>query len=82
MYTSRIAFAHLGSQDVTPSGKETQDCYSQGERTSPRDSEGLSTPPPGVVAIEPCSPKSVYYLADKVRLTSLRKDTVINSSFT
>ena len=81
MYTGQITFSNLGSQDVTLSGKEAQDGCSQDEGTSPQDSEGLSVPRLGAVGVEPCSPKSVYCLADKVRLASFRKDAVAYSSF-
>ena len=73
MYTGQITFAALSSQDVTPSEKEDQDDCSQGERESPQDSEGLSAPSLSAVVVEPCSPKSVYCLADKVRLASFEK---------
>jgi len=82
MYIGRITFANLGSQDVTPSGKEAQDGCSQGEGTSPQDSGAPSTPPPGTVVVEPRSPKSVYCLANEVRLVPFRKDVVTYSSFT
>ena len=78
MYTGQITFACLASQDVT--SKEARDGCSQGERMSLQDPEGINASP-GAVAAEPCSPKSVYCLADKVRLTSLRSDVVIDSSF-
>ena len=81
MYISRIAFSNLGSQDFTPSGKETQGGCSQGEGTSPLDFGGPSTPPPGTVMVEPCSPKSFYWLANEVRLVPFRKDVVTYSSF-
>ena len=67
----QITFATLGSQDVTPSGKEAEDGCSQGEIMSPQDSEGFSAPPPDAIAVEPCSPKSVYCLANKVRLAPI-----------
>ena len=67
MYTGEITFANLSSQDVTPSEK------------SPQDPEGFSTPPPVAVVVEPCSPKSVYSLANKVRLAPLRGDAVTDS---
>jgi len=73
VYTGQITFANLGSQDVTPSEKEAKGGRSQGERTSLQDSEGFSALPPGAVVVEPCSPKSVYCLADKVRLVPLPK---------
>jgi len=80
MYTGRIAFANLSLQDVTPE-KEAKDGCSQEDRTSLQDFAGLSAPSPGAVMVEPCSPKSVYCLADKVCLTPFRKDGVIDSSF-
>ena len=78
MYTHQITFVALDSQDVTLSEK---DGCSQGERKPPQDSEGLGAPPPGAVAVEPCSPKSAYGLANKVCLPPLRIDAVTNSSF-
>ena len=73
MYTSQITFAALSSQDVTSSEKEDQDDCSQDERESPQDSEGLSAPSLSAAVIEPCSPKSVYCLANKVRLAPFEK---------
>ena len=81
MYTGQIAFANLGSQDVTSFEKEAQDGCSQSERTSPQGSEGLGAPCLGAIAVEPCSPKSAYHLANKVRLAPFRKDAVAHSSF-
>ena len=80
MYTGQITFAALGSQDVAPSGKETEDGRSQDEIKSPQDSGGLSASPTGAVVVEPCSPKSAYCLANKVCLPPLRNDVVANSS--
>ena len=80
MYTGQITFANLGPQGVTTKEEVRGGC-SQGEGTSPQDSGGPSVPHPGAVAVEPCSPKSVYCLADKVRLTPLRGDVAIDSSF-
>ena len=68
----QITFATLGSQDVAPSEKEAEDCSSQGEMEPRQESDGLSAPTPGAVAAEACSPRSVYCLANKVRLVSLR----------
>jgi len=82
VYTGQITFANLNSQDVTPSEKGAQDGCSQGEGTSPQDPEGPSPPSPGAIVVEPCSPKSVYCLADKVRLEPFRKDVVAHGSFT
>ena len=81
MYTGQITFATLGSQGVT-TVEEVQDGCSQGERKPLHGLEGLGALPPGVIVVEPCSPKSVYYLADKVRLAPPRSDAVTNSSFT
>ena len=71
VYTGRIAFATLRSQDVTPSEKGAQGGRPRGEKKPPPD---VSVPPPGVVVTEPCSPKSIYCLANKVRLTPLLSD--------
>ena len=79
MYTSQIAFAAIGSQDVVPS-EEVQDSCSQGERKSPQDLEGLSVSLPSPIVVELCSPKSVYCLASKVCLAPFRSD-VADSSF-
>ena len=81
VYTGQITFANLSSQDVTPSEKEEAQDGSQGEGNSPQDSEGLSAPPPSTVVVGPCSPKSVYCLANKVRLAPLWSDMVTDNSF-
>ena len=81
MYTGQIAFANIDSQDVTSPSEEVRDGCPRGERMSSQDYGGLSAPPPGDVVVEPCSPKSVYCLADKVCLAPLRSDVVIDSSF-
>ena len=73
MYTDQITFAALSSQAVAPS-EEVQDGCSQGEMKYPQDSEGLGTPHPGAVVAEPCSPKSVYCLTNKVCLTPFLND--------
>jgi hypothetical protein len=80
VYTGQIAFATLSSQDVTCSEKGEDDC-SQGERESPQYLEGHSAPPPCAFVVGPCSPKSVYCLADKVCLSPLRSDAVADGSF-
>jgi len=83
VYTGQITFATLSSQDVASSEKgEAQDGCSQGERKSPQDPEGLGAPPPAGVVVEPCSPKSVYCLANKVRLAPLRSDVVTDNPLT
>ena len=80
MYTGRITFANLSSQGVATKVEARDGCY-QGEGTSSQDSERLSTTPSGAIVVEPCSPKSVYCLANKVRLAPFRKDVVAYSSF-
>ena len=80
VYTGQITFANLSSQDVTPSEKRgAQDGCSQGETQDP---EGPNAPPPTAIVGEPCSPKSVYCLADKVRLAPFLSDAVTDSPFT
>ena len=80
VYTDQITFASLSSQAITPS-KEVQDGFSQGEVKYPQDSEGLGAPDPGAVVAEPCSPKSVYCLANKVYLAPLLSDRCCQSLF-
>ncbi|KAF9793441.1 hypothetical protein BJ322DRAFT_1155521 [Thelephora terrestris] len=70
VYTSQINFASISSQGVT-SKKETENDSSEDEKKLPRDHEGLGATPPGAVTVEPCSPKSVYRLANKVGLAEL-----------
>ena len=71
MYTGQIPFENLSSQGATPSEMEEGQDGSRGEGKSPQDPEGLSVSPPRAVVVEPCSLKSVYSLATKVRLASL-----------
>jgi len=80
VYAGQITFANICSQDVT-SEKETRDGCSQDERKPPQDSGGLSTPSPGAVVLDPCSPKSIYCLANKVCLAPLLGDAITNNSF-
>jgi hypothetical protein len=81
VYTGQIAFTTLNSQDVNPSEREAQDDYSQAERESPPGSGCFSASPPGVIVVEPCSPKSVYSLANKVCLSPLRSDAITVALF-
>jgi len=78
MYTGRIAFASLSSQDASSSENKVQDDCSQGKGQSKRiplhDSEGLD--------IGPCSPKSVYCLTNEVCLALLMIDAIFNGLFT
>jgi len=77
MYTGQIAFAAIGSQGVSPLGaNETQD------DCAPQDSGNFSVPSPGAVVIKPCSPKSIYRLAEKVCPVPLLGCMVSNRSFT
>jgi hypothetical protein len=70
VYTGQVAFTTIGPQDVASSkGKETDNSNSQDERTPSQDFRGRSIPP-GVVVLEPCSPKSVYCLVNEVCLDS------------
>ena len=83
VYTGQITFASLSSQEVTTSeGEEAQDGCSQGEEKSPQDPEGLNAPPPTAVVVGPCSPKSVYRLANKVRLAPFRSDAITDDPLT
>ena len=64
VYTGQVTFSPLVSQGATY--KETQKGHSEDEARPPQDREGLGSLPLGSVAAEPCSPKSIYSLANKV----------------
>ena len=82
VYTGRIAWNHIRSWDVTSSEKkEFQGGHSQIERNFPQDSGRLNVIPPGDIVFEPCSPQSIYSLADKVCLAALLGGAVANISF-
>ena len=72
VYTGRIAFAPIGSRNA-PS-KETQGTSEDGQKSS-QDRGGPSTTSPGAITVEPCSPKSIYRLANKVRSAPLLGDS-------
>ena len=78
MYTGRITFAAIGSQDVPSETKETQN----DRRYTPQDSGTFSVLPPGVVVGDPCSPKSIYHLAEKVCPTFLLGYVITDRSLT
>jgi len=65
-----------------PSKTEAQDSYSPDKQCTPQDSGGLSVPFPGAVPGDPCSPKSIYRLAEKVCPTLLMCYIVTNKSST
>jgi hypothetical protein len=67
MYTGGITFAAIRSQGVTPSNEEHRGDHSKDETKLPSDQGAPNIAPPGVVTIDPCSPKSAYCLASKVR---------------
>ena len=80
MYTDRVAWATIRSWDGTPSEtKESQDDQSQDERSPPHDSGESVVPSPSDIFFEPCSPKSIYRLADKVRRATPLDDAAIDS---
>jgi hypothetical protein len=66
VYTGQITFAAIGSQGTS---KEAQSGHSGGEPK--QDREGFGVPPPGFIAVEPCPPKAIYCLANKVCLSPL-----------
>ena len=73
VYTGQITFGAIGSQGVSPSeAREARDSYSGGFRA----------PPPSAVVTEPCSPKSIYCLAEKVCPALQVGYVVSNGSFT
>ena len=80
MYTGRVAWATIRSWDGTSSEtKESQDDHSQDERNPPHDSRESVVPSASDIFFEPCSPKSVYRLADKVGLATPLDDAAIDS---
>ena len=78
MYTGGITFAAISSQGVTPSNERPQGDHSEDETKPPRDQD-ISLP--GIMIAEPCSPKSVYCQANKVRLGFPVGTVVTNGSF-
>ena len=72
-YTSRIAFSTIGSPGTTArSQEETPGSFPPFETNPPRNSRATTSPPLSeAAAIEPCSPKAVYALANKVRSASV-----------
>lgn len=73
VYTGQIAFAAISSRSVDLSSKDVQNGHSEGGPKPLQDPEGLNSPltPVAFTALQPCSPKSVYFLANKVCLTHL-----------
>ena len=65
VYTGQIMFSTFRSQAVA--SKKTKNGSFEDETKLPQDP---SVTPPGAVTVEPCSPKSVYRLANKVRPAS------------
>ena len=81
VYTGRIAFSAIGSQDVSSSKtKETQDGFSPGGLCVPQDSGGFGVPPLDAVVVKPYSPKSIYRLAEKVCPPPLLGYVIVNKS--
>ena len=67
---------------MSPKTKEIRDSYSPDRRYASQDSGGSSVPPPGAVVGDPCSPKSIYHLAEKVCPAPFLGYVVTNKSFT
>jgi len=64
-YTGRITFGTIGSQGASPfEAEERQDGHSPDTTVDPQDSGRFRIPLSGA---GPCSPKSIYRLAEKVR---------------
>ena len=80
MYTGQIKSAAIGSQVITVS-EEAQNGHSEDEPRPPHNQEGLVAPPPSFIMAEPCSPKSVYCLANKVHPTLLLGDGGTDAHF-
>ena len=64
VYTGQVTFAAIDSQCIAH--KENRKDYSDDEATAPQDRGEVGASHAGVVAVEPCSPKSIYSLANKV----------------
>jgi len=60
VYTGQITFGAIGLRGVSSETKEAHDDHSL-------ENTGIGVPPPDAAAVEPCSPKSIYRLAEKVR---------------
>ncbi|KAF9793429.1 hypothetical protein BJ322DRAFT_1103824 [Thelephora terrestris] len=73
VYTGQIAFAAISSTRGVGLSKDVQNGHSEGEPKPMQDPEGLNSPLPPVAltTVQPCSPKSVYFLANKVGLAGL-----------
>jgi hypothetical protein len=73
VYTGQIAFAAISSRSVDLSSKDVQNGHSESEPKPLQDLERLNSSlfPVALTTVQPCSPKSVYFLANKVRLTLL-----------
>ena len=82
VYTGQITFTAIGSQDVPSKTMGTQDGHSLDGRYTPHDSGGLSVPPPNTVVGNPCSPKSIYRLAEKVCSAPFLEFIVTDKPFT
>ena len=65
MYTGWVKFAPIGSQGITPKG--IQNGHYTDDAKLPQGGERLGSLPPGAITVQPCSPKSIYHLANKVR---------------
>ena len=79
VYTGQIAFSPIDSQGAT--SKEIENDHSEDEVKPAQDREGPGTLPSSVVTVEPCSPKSVYRLADKVYPAPLVSDADTDKCF-
>ena len=76
MYTGFITFTTISSRDK----RVLQGDCPDDETKPPEDSEEPVTLPPDCTILEPCSPKSIYRLAEKVRLASVFGDALTSSS--
>ena len=82
VYIVQVTFSAIGSRDLPSSEtKETQEDHSLDERNPSQNSGGFSVLPPGTIIAEPCSPKSIFCQANKVRLARLLDYAVTDSSF-
>ena len=83
VYTGEIVFADIHIQGAHSSGsKEIQGgCSPDNGRDPPQDLKAPKGPPLSAVVVEPCSPKSIYHLTDRVRPTRSLGYAVADPSF-
>ena len=64
MYTGQVTFTPISSQGMA--SNEIQNGHCVDEAKPPHGGGRLGSLPPSVTMVKPCSPKSIYCLANKV----------------